>query len=52
MAAGIATLVSGYRIGLTAAALVSAAGAVAVALTLPPPTTGARRPVAPQRDNR
>jgi EmrB/QacA subfamily drug resistance transporter len=43
VAAGVASLVSGYRIGLAAAAIVSVAGGLAVALTLPPPSPGVPR---------
>jgi EmrB/QacA subfamily drug resistance transporter len=38
MAAGIAAWVSGYAVGLVAAAMVSVAGALIVAATLPPPS--------------
>ena len=47
MAAGVATLMSGYEIGLTAAAVSSVAGAIGVALTLPPPSPGLQRPGKP-----
>jgi EmrB/QacA subfamily drug resistance transporter len=47
MAAGVATWVSGYEIGMTAAAAVSIAGAAAVAATLPPPSLGVQRPGGP-----
>jgi EmrB/QacA subfamily drug resistance transporter len=43
MAAGIATWVSGYEVGLVAAAAASLAGALAVVATLPPPSAPAVR---------
>ncbi|HZN23498.1 MAG TPA: hypothetical protein VFB75_04695 [Burkholderiales bacterium] len=45
MAAGIATWVSGYEVGLVAAAAASIAGALAVATTiLPPPSPSLQGP--------
>lgn len=43
MAAGIATWVSGYQVGLVIAAVVSIAGALIVAATLPPSPLGLQR---------
>ena len=47
MAAGIATWVSGYEVGLMVAAAASIAGAFAVAATLPPPSPSLRGPGRP-----